>query len=314
LLIDSTSRTALQLVDTMRGKICLVTGATSGIGRVVSVELAKRGATVIMVGRDAVRGGSAAQEARAMAPGSVVEFIQADLSSQSSIRDLSRRVKGKYDRLHLLVNNAGGVFLTRELTDDGLERTFALNHLGYFLLTDLLIDRLTAGAPSRIVNVASRAHKRTHLDFENLQGEKGYAGFRAYGQSKLANVLFTYELSRRLEGTGVTVNCLHPGVVSTGFGKNNPGWARLVATLFAPFLRTAEEGARTAIYLATSPAVEGITGKYFADERIVPSSRDSYDRALARRLWEVSEKLTRPDAPGDGAARAAAPQTEASPP
>jgi retinol dehydrogenase 14 len=242
-----------------------------------------------------------------------VEFIQADLSSQSSIRDLARRVKAKYDRLHVLVNNAGGVFLRRELTDDGLERTFALNHLGYFLLTDLLLDRITAGAPSRIVNVASRAHKRTHLDFENLQGEKSYAGFRAYGQSKLANVLFTYELARRLEGTGVTANCLHPGVVSTGFGKNNPGWATLVATLFAPFLRTSEEGARTAVYLATSPAAAGVTGKYFVDDRAAASSRDSYDRALARRLWDVSEKLTRPDTATDVRSVGVSRQREAAP-
>jgi NAD(P)-dependent dehydrogenase (short-subunit alcohol dehydrogenase family) len=298
----------------MHGKICLVTGATGGIGRAAAIEIAKRGATVVMVGRDATRGAAAAQAARAAAPSSTVEFIQADLSSQSSIRDLARRVKARYEKLHVLVNNAGGVFLRRELTDDGLERTFALNHLGYFLLTDLLLDRIKAAGPSRIVNVASRAHKRTHIDFENLQGEKHYAGFRAYGQSKLANVLFTYELARRLEGTGVTVNCLHPGVVSTGFGKNNPGWARLVATLFAPFLRTPEEGARTIVYLATSPALEGVSGKYFADERQATSSRDSYDGALARRLWEISEKLTRPDVAADVKDRSPATQREASPP
>jgi len=192
----------------------------------------------------------------------------------------------------VLVNNAGGLFIKRILTSDGYEMTFALNHLGYFLLTNLLLDVLKASAPSRVINVASAAHYRENLDFENLQGEKGYKGLQAYGQSKLANVLFTYELARRLEGSGVTANALHPGFVASGFARNNGSFYNLGAWVAGRlFGRKPEQGAQTVLYLATSPEVEGVTGKYFTDGKPIESSPISHDQAIAEKLWQVSLEL-----------------------
>ncbi len=277
----------------MKDKVCLVTGATSGIGEVTARTLAQMGATVIVVGHSPERGAATLQRIQAAAVNAVVEFMLADLSAQAQIRQLAERFKRKYPRLDVLVNNAGAIFTARQQSADGFEMTFALNHLNHFLLTHLLLDTLEASAPARIVNVASGAHQRVPgINFDDLQGERGYNGIRAYGQSKLANLLFTYELSRRLEGRGLTVNAMHPGWVGTNFAHNNGRLVALGMRLIRPMIRTPAEGARTVIYLATSPAVEGVAGKYFVDEKEVPSSAASYDRAAARRLWQASEALT----------------------
>ncbi|MGZ4371446.1 MAG: SDR family NAD(P)-dependent oxidoreductase, partial [Gaiellaceae bacterium] len=211
----------------LTGRTCLITGATRGFGREAALGLAEQGAHVILVGRDQARGGALADEIDGTTRGSA-ELIVADLSSQRAIRQLAAEVRRGHDRLHVLVNNAGALFPRRGLTVDGLERTFALNHLGYFLVTSLLIDLLLASAPARIVNVASQAHARGHLDLDGLQSQARYGGLAAYRASKLANLLFTYELARRLDGSGVTVNAVHPGTVATGFGLGTPGWFKLV--------------------------------------------------------------------------------------
>jgi NAD(P)-dependent dehydrogenase (short-subunit alcohol dehydrogenase family) len=276
----------------MRGKVCLVTGATSGIGLVTARELARQGARVILVGRNREKTDAALQQIRAATGNPEVEALLADLSSQQQVRDLARQFAERSPRLDVLVNNAGGLWLERRLTADGIELTFALNHLAYFLLTQLLLDPLKAGAPARIVNVSSRAHRSATLDFDNLQGERGYRGWQQYCRSKLMNLLFTYELDRRLRGAGITVNALHPGWVYTGFGGSN-GWRGAGLQLLARFFAIGpEEGARTMIYLATAPAVAAVSGHYFVEEKAVPSSAASYDLEAARRLWEVSERMT----------------------
>jgi NAD(P)-dependent dehydrogenase (short-subunit alcohol dehydrogenase family) len=217
------------------------------------------------------------------------------LSSQEQIERLAEEAKKRYERLNVLINNAGALFLHRRESVDGIEMTWALNHLGYFLLTNLLLDLIQRSAPARIVNVSSRAHERARIDFDDLQGRRTYSGMRAYGQSKLANLLFTHELARRLEGTGVTVNALHPGFVATNFGADDNGFfLRLILRLLQRARAiSAEEGAQTSIYLASSPEVEGVTGKYFFRKRPQPSSPASYDEETARRLWEVSLESTR---------------------
>ncbi len=276
----------------MQGKICLVTGATAGIGRVTARELARQGATVIVAGRNAEKSAAVVEQIKQQTGNPNVAYLLADLSSQSEVRALANQFKRQYPRLDVLVNNAGAMFLRRQESADGIEMTFALNHLNYFLLTNLLLDTLIANAPARIVNVASRAHVGVAgLNFDDLQNQKGYFGWRAYGQSKLCNVLFTYELARRLEGTSVSANALHPGLVATRFGSNNTGlsWIWTFVNLFA---LSAEEGAQTPIYLAASPEVEGVTGRYFYQSKALPSSKASYDAQAARRLWQVSEQMT----------------------
>jgi NAD(P)-dependent dehydrogenase (short-subunit alcohol dehydrogenase family) len=276
----------------MKGKNVLVTGGTNGIGLVTARELARMGAQVTIVSRNPEKCAVVA-EALKTETGNPVEFIAADLSTLAGITQAAAGFKQRNTRLHALVNNAGGFFNKRFVTPDGFEMTFALNHLNYFMLTNLLLDVLKASAPARVVNVASGIHMGASLDFENLQGEKRYTGFRAYGQSKLANVLFTYELARRLEGSGVTVNALQPGYVDTGLSLNNGFFFRVFAKLSARlFGRKPEEGARTSIYLASSLEVEGVTGKYFADCQPVESSPLSYDEELAKKLWQVSLELT----------------------
>jgi NAD(P)-dependent dehydrogenase (short-subunit alcohol dehydrogenase family) len=275
----------------MKGKTVLLTGGTNGIGLVTARELARMGAQVTIVGRNLEKC-RAVVEAIDAETGSPVEFICADLSTLAGIKQTASSYIRSHPKLNVLVNNAGGVFIKRRITADGFEMTFALNHLNYFLLTNLLIDLLKVSAPARVVNVASGLHRGATLDFDNLQGEQNYAGFRAYGQSKLANIIFTYELARRLEKSGVTVNAVHPGYVNTGLSHNNGFFFRIFAKLSARlFGRKPEVGALTSIYLASSPEVEGVTGKYFSDCKPEDSSIESYDKTTAERLWRTSLEL-----------------------
>lgn len=276
----------------MRDKVVLVTGATSGIGLETARALARQGATVVIVGRSREKGERVLAELRQSTGNAKIDLLLADLSSMAAVRNLAADFLAKYDRLDVLVNNAGAIYTDRQTTVDGFERTFATNHLAYFLLTNLLLDVLKKSAPSRIVNVASEAHKSGRLDLDDLQSEKGFSGFRVYGTSKLANILFTYELSRRLAGTGVTANCLHPGVVASGFGDSTNPLLRVGFKLVRPFMIDAVEGAATTIYLASSPDVEGESGKYFKNERPVASRKVTYNRDIAARLWDASAKLT----------------------
>lgn len=276
----------------MNGKVCLVTGAASGIGAATAQALARQGAAVVLVDRDAEKGAATAGRIKAEAGGSTVEFIRADLSSQQEIRRLAREFMDRYPRLHVLVNNAGAMFAARQESADGIEMTLALNYLGYFLLANLLLDTIRASAPARIINVSSRSHARARIYFDDMQSRVGYRGLKAYEHSKLAIVLFTYELARRLEGTGVTVNALHPGVVATNFAMDGGGIMGLVVRAFRFGFKRPEEGARTSIFLAASPEVEGVTGKYFVNCKAVPSSPASYNTATARRLWQWSEERT----------------------
>ena len=279
----------------MDGKVCLVTGANSGIGRETALALAKMGATVILVARDPTKGGAALDDIKRASGNEHVELMLADLASLDSIRQLAADFRAKHQQLHVLVNNAGSYNVQRSETKDGFETTFGVNHLAYVLLTNLLLDVLKASAPSRIINVSSASHRGATINFDDLHGNDAYRGMAAYGQSKLANVLFTYELARRLEGTGVTANSLHPGVVMTNFGHNNTGiFGSLFGVFHAvarPFLLTPERGAETSIYLASSPEVEGVTGKYFVKKRPVESNKVSHDIEVAKRLWQVSEAM-----------------------
>lgn len=276
----------------MKNKICLITGGTSGIGQATALALAQMGATVVVVGRSEERCQNTVAHIQRETGNFHVGYLLADLSVQSQVRQLAENFKARYKRLDVLVNDAGAIFLRRQLSADGIEMTFAVNHLAYFLLTNLLLDTLKINAPARVVNVASNSHLGQHLDFDNLQLKRGYNPMRAYGRSKLCNLYFTYELARRLDGTGVTVNAMHPGFVHTNMAANN-GW---LVRLFLPLIHrnslTPEQGASTVIYLASSPDVETVTGKYFVREREVASDPISYDEAVAKRLWEVSEKMT----------------------
>jgi retinol dehydrogenase 14 len=277
----------------MQGKVCLVTGANSGIGNATALGLAKMGATVVLVCRDRSRGEEARADIVAATGNPDVSVLLADLSSQAAIQHLVQEFKTKYQHLHVLVNNAGGTFQRHMLTKDGLEYTFALNYLSQFLLTTLLLDVLSASTPARVVNVATRLTSGFTLDFANLQGERGYRGFRAYAQSKLCVMLFTYELARRLAGTGVTVNCVHPGVVRTNFGRGTmPVPIQIMSLLSGTFMSSPEAAAERLLYVATAPEIEGVSGKYFGNKRELVSPRQSYDEAVALRLWQISSNLT----------------------
>lgn len=279
-----------KLTNNMNGKICLVTGATNGIGKATAQALAQMGATVVIVGRNTDKCAAVVSEIRQISGNDAVETLIADLSIMAEVRQVADQFKAKYQKLHVLVNNAGGAFLKRQVTSEGFEKTFALNHLSYFLLTTLLLDTLKASSPSRIVNVSSDAHKGAHLDFDDLQSEKG--GFDVYGRSKLANVVFSYELARRLSGTGVTSNVLHPGLVRTGFADNLGVVPSAVIGFFMRFVGlTPEQGAQTSVYLATSPDVKNVTGKYWEKSKAVPSGGTSYDETTWTRMWEVSDKM-----------------------
>jgi retinol dehydrogenase-14 len=272
----------------MVGRTVLVTGGTGGIGKATALGLARLGAHVAITGRHPTRTEDAVREVRAAGGGQVDAFV-ADLSSQSEVRRLAGEVLGRLPRIDVLVNNVGGYWNTRHLTADGLERTFALNHLAPFLLTHLLLDRLKAGAPARVVTVASNAHKLGHIDFDDLQGGRAYSDARAYNQSKLANVLFSYELARRLKGSSVTANALHPGVVRTRFGAEDPAGARrLLVPLLWPFMKSPARGAATSIHVASAPELAEVSGRYFAESTPRLSSPRSYDQAVAARLWQIS--------------------------
>jgi NAD(P)-dependent dehydrogenase (short-subunit alcohol dehydrogenase family) len=275
----------------MSGRICVITGATRGIGRATAEGLARLGAIVVMLARRPAEGAKVAEEIAAKSPVPPV-VIPADLASQQSIREAVTELGRLYPQVHVLVNNAGVYTRERQLSVDGIELQWAVNHLAYFLLANLLLDQLRAGSPSRIVNVASAAHAGAHIEFSDLEGQRAYRGGRAYSQSKLANILFTYELARRLAGSGITVNCLHPGVIATQLLADYMGVPLAGRAPASTFGAKPAEGAETVIYLASSPEVEGVSGKYFENRRPIHSSRESYDEVTARRLWTISAQMT----------------------
>lgn len=289
-----------QRSDSMRGRICMVTGANAGIGRATAMSLAKLGATVVMVCRNADKGQAAWADIREASGDSNLELLIADLASQRAVRQLADEYRRSHDRLHVLVNNAGTSSKQRILTGDGIEQTFAVNHLAPFLLTNLLLDVLKASAPARVVNVTSSAESFGKIHFDDLTLAQNYGSMRAHAQSKLANVLFTYELARRLAGTGVTVNCLNPGAVRTDGPLQMGGFYGLMARLARPFALTPEQGAEAVVYLATSNEVEGVSGQYFEKQKAHQSSKQSYDAVLAQRLWDVSVELTKRERTGVG--------------
>ncbi|MFP5253969.1 MAG: SDR family NAD(P)-dependent oxidoreductase [Actinomycetes bacterium] len=274
----------------MAGRTILITGATAGIGRATAIGLATTGAHVALAGRDPTRTAAAAREVEAA--GGEADLFVADLSSQAEVRRLAADALERLPRIDVLVNNAGGYWDTRRLTADGLEHTFAVNHLAPFLLTNLLLDRLRRSAPARVVTVASNAERLGTIAFDDLQGERDWSGGRAYNQSKLANLLFSYELARLLPADEVTANALQPGLVSTSFGAEDPGHVqRLLVPLLRPFMASPEKGAATSVRLASSPELEGRTGLYFGREGARASSPASRDRSTAARLWTVSSDL-----------------------
>ena len=276
----------------MAGKTVLITGGTGGIGKATAIGLARLGARVGIVGRDATRAAAAAADIRSTSGDSAVDVFVADMSSQQEVRRLASEVLDAYPRLDVLVNNVGGFWAHRHTTADGLEHTFALNHLASFLLTNLLRERLIASAPARVVTVSSGAQSMGRIDFDDLQGARKYSGQQAYNQSKLANVMFTYELARRLDGTGVTANVLHPGVTRTDFGAEDQAWFfSVMSGLARLFMKSPAEGAATPIYLAATPEVEGVTGRYFANRVVKRSNPASYDTRAAARLWRESAAL-----------------------
>ena len=275
----------------MKDKVSMVTGANSGIGKVIAKELARLGSTVVMVARDPKKGEAAKTEIIGATGNPSVELAITDLSSLSDVRKLAAGFQEKHDKLHLLVNNAGLILGKRVVTPEGLEATFVVNYLSHFLLTNLLLDTLKASAPSRIVNVSSSAHYSGHMYFDDLQLGHGYSSMKSYSQSKLAQVLFTYELARRLQGTGVAVNAVHPGVVRTNWADEG-GLVGLGVRLLRPFMLSPEKGAQTPLYAAISPETEGVTGKFFAKKKEKRSSKESYEGEEAKRLWDVSMQLT----------------------
>jgi retinol dehydrogenase 12 len=275
----------------MQGKVVVVTGATSGIGQVAAERLAAMGARLIVVARDRARGEAAVAALGRVGPGAAHRLHLADLSRMTETRRLAAEIAAAEARIDVLVNNAGAIFASRQVTADGLERTFATNHMAYFLLTLGLADSLRAAAPARVVNTASDAHRGEALDFADLQSSRGYRGVRTYGRSKLANILFTRELARRWRGTGVTANCLHPGFVATRFGDGSGGWLSYGVRFAKVFAISPQRGAETIVYLATSPAMAEVSGGYFYQSRPATPSVAARDDAAAQRLWTESERL-----------------------
>lgn len=278
----------------LQQKTILVTGATNGIGKVTARELARMGASIVIVGRNPAKTQETVREIKTAAGHDRVDYLLGDLSVMAEVARVADEYRAKYNRLDVLVNNAGAYYQQRQMSKDGLEMTFALNHMSYFIMTLRLLDLLKASAPARIVNVSSEAHRQPSYDFNDMQSSNyTTAGFKAYGQSKLANVLFTNELAHRLSGTGVTANSLHPGFVKTGFGRNNGGLSKLVMLGITLFAINEEKGAQTSIYLASSPEVEGVTGKYFDKSKVANPAPSSKDEAAWKRLWTISEELAK---------------------
>ena len=276
----------------MNNRKVIITGGTDGIGLATAIELARLGASLWIVGRNETKTKQVVGEIIKSSGNEKVGYFIADLSSVAAIRKVAEDINNTVDRVDVLVNNAGAVFINRETSVDGLEMTFALNHVNYFLLTSLLMDKIKKGVHPRIVNVSSTAHFAGRVNFDDLQSQKKYSTMRVYGTSKLMNVLFTYELDRRLAGSGITVNALHPGFVASNFGKSNGGLMKPLFGLIQLGAISVEDGAKTSIYLASSTEVEGISGKYFDQSQAVDSSKESYNPALAKRLWEETEKIT----------------------
>jgi retinol dehydrogenase 14 len=276
----------------MNDKTVLITGGTGGIGKAAAVGVASMGAHVGITGRDRARAEQAAAAIADESGNPAVDVFVADMSSQAEVRRLADEVLVAYPQLDVLLNNVGGFWAHRHLTADGLEHTFALNHLAPFLLTNLLLERLITSSPARIVTVSSGAHSMGRIDFDDLMGEQDYSGQRAYNQSKLANVMFTYELARRLEGTGVTATALHPGMTNTSFSTEDPHRKMApIVFLVRPFMKSPKKGADTAVYLASSPEVEGVTGRYFVNHKIKESEQSSYNTATTAQLWQISADL-----------------------
>lgn len=286
-------------VPDLSGRHCIVTGASSGIGRITALELARAGASVALVCRNPQKAEATRAEIESATGNTKLRVFLADLESQQQIRRVAAELLEAHPAIDVLLNNAGVTNLSYSTTVDGIETVFAVNHLAYFLLTQLLLERIVATPNSRIVNVASEAHKFGDIDFDDLGHAQNFRWMKVYGQSKLANILFTQELARRLEGSSTTVNALHPGAVSTGLGSNNGGLLHtLVMGLARPFLKTPERGAETSIYLASSPDVEGVSGEYYRDCRVTRLQPKARDAAVAKRLWEVSERMTRESGAG----------------
>jgi NAD(P)-dependent dehydrogenase (short-subunit alcohol dehydrogenase family) len=277
--------------SSVNNKVVIVSGANSGIGRVTALELARRGASVVMICRSRSKGEAAREEIIAQSGNPQVELILADFASLASVRRAAAEFLAGHDRLHVLVNNAGLYLDERLLSQEGYEMMFAVNHLAPFLLTSLLLDTLRASAPARVVTVSSMAHQSGHIRFDDLNATRGFSGLRAYGDSKLANVLFSNELARRLAGSGVTSNSLHPGVIASNFAGGTSGLTNLFFRLARPFLLSPEQGAQTSIYLASAPEVAGISGKYYDNKRPQSSSAESNSQDVQQRLWEVSAKM-----------------------
>jgi NAD(P)-dependent dehydrogenase (short-subunit alcohol dehydrogenase family) len=275
----------------MQGKTVVITGATSGIGEVAACQLAQAGARIVLIARDRARGAQTLQRLESIAPGRNHAAHYANLSRLAEMKRVAEAIAASEPQIDVLVNNAGAVFATRQVTGDALELTFATNHIAYFVVTNLLLERIKATPGARIVCTASDAHKRAKLDFNDLTFEKGYSGFAMYGRSKLMNILFTRELARRLEGTGVTANCLHPGFVNTRFGEDSGGLMSLALRGAKKFALTPEDGAKTLVYLATSPEVTGVSGKYFHDCKAVAPTAEAQNDADAKRLWDLSARL-----------------------
>lgn len=278
----------------MQGKVCLVTGATAGIGQATALLLARRGATVVGIGRNPAKNDTSTQMIQTETGNPSVEYLLADLSSQKEIRDVAQQFQTKYERLDVLINNAGATFAKQQKSVDGIEMTLALNHLGYFLLTNLLLDSLKASAPARVINVSSSLHKLGKIRFDDIPLNHGYSRAKAYQRSKLANIVFTYELARRLCNQEVTVNAMNPGLVATNVGNSAGGSAEKMKGFVDKIAgMTPEEGAQTIIYMATAPELLGVSGRYFVKETSIPSSKRSYDLELGRQLWALSESLTK---------------------
>lgn len=278
----------------VQNKLCIVTGANSGIGKATAMELASQGAYVVMICRNEKRGLNAKEEIIQKTGNTGVELMLADFSYQYEIREVAEKITNKFDQVDILINNVGTIFHKRQETMDGIEKTFAVNHLGPFLLTNLLLPHLNKAPEARIINVASEAHRVgvPVFDLDNLQLQKGFGGVKAYGLSKLCNIMFTHELAKKLEGTHITTNALHPGVVSTNLAEEASWWMKFLYFIGRPFMRSPGKGARTPIYLATSDEVAGISGKYFKNQKQVKPASIAFDDEMTSKLWDISERLT----------------------